>query len=57
MFRNRLADFHRDESGQDILEYTIIVAFAVTVIVVIAALYNSIKQVLTNANAQIQGIR
>lgn len=52
-----LIEFHREESGQDILEYAIIVAFAVTVIAVLALLYNSIKSVLTNANSQLQGIR
>ncbi len=49
--------FHQSESGQDILEYAIIVAFAVTVIAVLAALYNTIKSVLTNANSQLQGIK
>ncbi|MCL5952092.1 MAG: hypothetical protein M1132_10315 [Chloroflexi bacterium] len=48
--------FHASEAGQDILEYAIIVAFAVTVIAVLALLYNSIKGVLTNANSQLQGI-
>ena len=49
--------FHVSESGQDILEYAIIVAFAVTVIAVLALLYNSIKDVLRNANSQLQGIK
>lgn len=49
--------FHRSESGQDVMEYAIIVAFAVTVIAVLAALYNTIKDVLRNANSQLQGIR
>ncbi len=49
--------FHASEAGQDILEYAIIVAFSVTVIAVLALLYNSIKGVLTNANSQLQGIR
>ncbi len=52
-----LRQFHQSESGQDIMEYAIIVAFAVTVIAVLAALYNTIKSVLTNANSQLQGIR
>ncbi len=52
-----LCQFHHSESGQDIMEYAIIVAFAVTVIAVLAALYNTIKSVLTNANSQLQGIR
>ncbi len=52
-----LRQFHGSESGQDIMEYAIIVAFAVTVIAVLAALYNTIKSVLTNANSQLQGIR
>lgn len=52
-----LKQFHKSESGQDIMEYAIIVAFAVTVIAVLAALYNTIKSVLTNANSQLQGIK
>ncbi len=56
-FLDTAAKFHRDEDGQDILEYVIIVAFAVTVIAVIAALYGTIKQVLSNANAQLQSIK
>ncbi len=52
-----LVQFHSSEAGQDILEYAIIVAFAVTVIAVLALLYNSIKDVLRNANSQLQGIR
>ena len=54
---NAMRRFHQSESGQDILEYAIIVAFAVTVIAVLAALYNTIKSVLTNANSQLQGIK
>ena len=52
-----LQRFHQSESGQDIMEYAIIVAFAVTVIAVLALLYNTIKDVLRNANTQLQGIR
>ncbi len=52
-----LQQFHRSESGHDIMEYAIIVAFAVTVIAVLALLYNTIKDVLRNANSQLQGIR
>lgn len=52
-----LQQFHHSESGQDVLEYAIIVAFAVTVIAVLALLYNTIKDVLRNANSQLQGIR
>ncbi|MBI5033344.1 MAG: hypothetical protein HZB51_22720 [Chloroflexi bacterium] len=52
-----LRQFHQSESGQDIMEYAIIVAFAVTVIAVLALLYNTIKDVLRNANSQLQGIR
>jgi hypothetical protein len=36
---------------------TLLVAFAVTVIAVLALLYNTIKDVLRNANSQLQGIR
>ncbi len=52
-----LQRFHSAESGQDVMEYAIIVAFAVTVIAVLAVLYNTIKDVLRNANSQLQGIR
>ncbi len=52
-----LRRFHAEESGQDVMEYAIIVAFAVTVIAVLAILYNTIKDVLRNANSQLQGIR
>ncbi len=52
-----LRQFHKSESGQDIMEYAIIVAFAVTVIAVLALLYNTIKDVLRNANSQLQGIK
>ncbi len=52
-----LREFHRADSGQDVMEYAIIVAFAVTVIAVLAILYNTIKDVLRNANSQLQGIR
>lgn len=47
----------RDQRGQDILEYVIIVAFAVTAIAVLSALYSTIRQVLANANEQLQAIR
>ena len=56
-FLSVLRQFHQSESGQDVLEYAIIVAFAVTVIAVLALLYNSIKYFLRNANSQLQGIR
>lgn len=49
--------FMRDQRGQDILEYVIIVAFAVTAIAVLSALYSTIRQVLSNANTELQGIR
>ncbi len=52
-----MKQFHQSESGQDIMEYAIIVAFAATVIAVLALLYNTIKDVLRNANSQLQGIR
>jgi Flp pilus assembly pilin Flp len=54
---NALQQFHASESGQDVLEYTLIVAFAITVIAVLAVLYNTIRDVLRNANSQLQGIR
>lgn len=47
----------RDQRGQDVLEYVIIVAFAVTAIAVLSALYSTIRQVLTNANTQLQSVK
>lgn len=52
-----LLKFVQDQRGQDILEYVVIVAFAVTAIAVLAALYSTIRQVLTNANNQLQAIK
>ncbi len=49
--------FQQDQRGQDILEYVVIVAFAVTVIALLSALYSTIRQVLQNANGQLQGIK
>ncbi len=49
--------FLQDQRGQDILEYTIIVAFAVTAIALLSALYGTIRQVLSNANSQLGGIK
>jgi Flp pilus assembly pilin Flp len=48
---------HHDEQGQDILEYTIIVAFAISVIAVIATLYSTLRSQLTTANDQIKAIQ
>lgn len=52
-----VSTFMRDQRGQDILEYVIIAAFAVTAIAVLSALYATIRQVLTNANNELQAIR
>lgn len=46
----------RDERGQDVLEYVIIVAFAVTLIGVIAALYGALKDQLETATDELEGI-
>jgi Flp pilus assembly pilin Flp len=45
---------HRDDRGQDLVEYALIVAFAVGVVAVLTALYSTIKQVLTKANQALQ---
>ena len=45
---------HRDNRGQDLVEYALIVAFAVGVVAVLTLLYNTIKQVLTKANDALQ---
>ena len=46
----------RDERGQDILEYVIIIAFAVTLIGVVAALYSVLSTKLQDATGAIGGI-
>jgi len=45
----RIGQFLQEERGQDIMEYTAIVAFAVVAIAVLAVLYNVIKSKLQNA--------
>jgi len=57
MSRNQLVRLVKDQRGQDILEYVIIAAFAVTAIAVLSALYSTIRTVLTNANQQLQAIK
>ncbi len=61
MTRNRIRTvvsvvrrLHHDNRGQDLVEYALIVAFAVGVVAVLTLLYNTIKQVLTQANAALQ---
>lgn len=44
----------RDNRGQDLVEYALIVAFAVGVVAVLTALYTTIKNVLTQANDALQ---
>lgn len=46
--------FFRDNRGQDLVEYALIVAFAVGVVAVLTALYSTIKDVLTRANSALQ---
>lgn len=46
--------FFRDNRGQDLVEYALIVAFAVGVVAVLTALYATIKNVLTQANNALQ---
>lgn len=46
--------FARDNRGQDLVEYALIVAFAVGVVAVLTALYTTIKNVLTKANNSLQ---
>ncbi len=57
MFNSQIARLVQDQRGQDILEYVIIAAFAVTAIAVLSALYSTIRTVLTNANQQLQAIK
>ncbi len=51
---NEIRRLDRDERGQDLVEYALIVAFAVGVVAVLTLLYNTIKQVLTKANQSLQ---
>ncbi len=53
---DRIKTLLRDERGQDVLEYVIIIAFAVTLIGVIAALYTALKDQLETATDEIEGI-
>ena len=46
--------FFGDNRGQDLVEYALIVAFAVGVVAVLTALYATIKNVLTQANNALQ---
>ena len=57
MSQSQTARLLKDQRGQDILEYVIIAAFAVTAIAVLSALYSTIRTVLTNANQQLQAIK
>lgn len=57
MSQSQIARLIKDQRGQDILEYVIIAAFAVTAIAVLSALYSTIRTVLTNANQQLQAIK
>jgi len=57
MSSSQIARLVKDQRGQDILEYVIIAAFAVTAIAVLSALYSTIRTVLTNANQQLQAIK
>lgn len=57
MSNSQIARLVQDQRGQDILEYVIIAAFAVTAIAVLSALYSTIRTVLTNANQQLQAIK
>ena len=49
-----LMRFGGDNRGQDLVEYALIVAFAVGVVAVLTALYTTIKNVLTKANNSLQ---
>lgn len=49
-----LKRFAGDNRGQDLVEYALIVAFAVGVVAVLTALYTTIKNVLTKANNSLQ---
>ncbi len=45
----RVRQFFEEQRGQDIMEYTAIVAFAVVAIAVLAVLYNVIRSKLQTA--------
>lgn len=50
----QLKRFFCDNRGQDLVEYALIVAFAVGVVAVLTALYTTIKNILTKANSALQ---
>jgi len=52
----RARQFLKEERGQDIMEYTAIVAFAVVAIAVLAVLYNVIKSKLQTASDTLNNI-
>lgn len=52
----RLGEFLVQETGQDIMEYVVIVAFAVTAIGVLAVLYNVIRDKLQSASDELNSI-
>ena len=51
-----LLRFVGEENGQDIMEYAVIVAFAVTAMAVLGILYTTIRDKLTQANTELQGV-
>lgn len=54
LFVSHTKRFLRDNRGQDLVEYALIVAFAVGVVAVLTALYSTIKDVLNRANSALQ---
>ena len=55
MFKNATG-FWRDEKGANLFEYVLLVAFALTVVVAIRALYSAISNKFSDAAAQIEAI-
>jgi len=54
MERRMLRRFVNEERAQDIMEYAIIVAIAVTAMAVLGVLYTTIRDRLTSANQELQ---
>jgi len=53
---DKLKRFLQEEGGQDIMEYVVIVAFAVTAIAVLSVLYNVIRNKLQTASDELNNI-
>ena len=56
MVKRLAQQFHKDEAGQDLIEYVVIVSFGIMLIAALTALYNTAKANLERANSELQSI-